>query len=55
MRSRVVDLGYEIFPRDQQTPEALGVLVKAGAEKRWPIIKEFGISGNAPTVPVSPR
>jgi hypothetical protein len=26
-----------------QTPEALGALVKADAEKWWPIIKEFGI------------
>jgi hypothetical protein len=36
------DLGVEIFPRDQQTPEALGALVKADAEKWWPIIKELG-------------
>jgi tripartite-type tricarboxylate transporter receptor subunit TctC len=43
VRSRVVDLGFEIFPRDQQTPEALGALVKADAEKWWPIIKELGI------------
>jgi tripartite-type tricarboxylate transporter receptor subunit TctC len=32
VRSRLVDLGNEIFPRDQQTPEALGALVKADAE-----------------------
>jgi tripartite-type tricarboxylate transporter receptor subunit TctC len=43
VRSRIVDLAMEIFPRDQQTPEALGALVKAGAEKWWPIIKELGI------------
>jgi tripartite-type tricarboxylate transporter receptor subunit TctC len=43
VRSRLVDLGYEIFPREQQTPEALTALVKADAEKWWPIIKEFGI------------
>jgi tripartite-type tricarboxylate transporter receptor subunit TctC len=43
VRSRIVDLGYEVFPRDQQTPEALGALVKADAEKWWPIIKELGI------------
>jgi len=43
VRSRFVDLGVEIFPRDQQTPEALGALVKAGAEKWWPLIKELGI------------
>jgi tripartite-type tricarboxylate transporter receptor subunit TctC len=43
VRSRLVDLGSEIFPREQQTPEALGALVKADAEKWWPIIKELGI------------
>jgi tripartite-type tricarboxylate transporter receptor subunit TctC len=43
VRSRLVDLGYEVFPREQQTPEALGALVKADAEKWWPIIKELGI------------
>ena len=43
VRSRFVELGYEIFPSDRQTPEALGALVKAGTEKWWPIIKEFGI------------
>ena len=42
-RSRVVDLGFEIFPRDQQTPEALGALQRGDAEKWWPIIKELGI------------
>jgi tripartite-type tricarboxylate transporter receptor subunit TctC len=40
---RLIDLRLEIFPREQQTPKALGSLVKAGAEKWWPIIKEFGI------------
>jgi tripartite-type tricarboxylate transporter receptor subunit TctC len=43
VRSRFVDLGYEIFPRDRQTPEALGALVKADAERTWPIIKAAGI------------
>jgi tripartite-type tricarboxylate transporter receptor subunit TctC len=43
VRSRLVDLGNEVFPREQQTPEALGALAKADAEKWWPIIKEFGI------------
>jgi tripartite-type tricarboxylate transporter receptor subunit TctC len=33
VRSRLADLEMEIFPRDQQTPEALGALVKADAEK----------------------
>jgi tripartite-type tricarboxylate transporter receptor subunit TctC len=43
VRSRIVDLGYEVFPRERQTPEALGALVKADAEKWWPIITELGI------------
>jgi hypothetical protein len=45
VRSRLVDLGLEIFPRERQTPEALGALQRAAAEKWWPIIKELGING----------
>src|SRR6267143_4876516 len=43
VRSRLADLGMEVFPRERQTPEALGALVKADAEKWWPLIKEWGI------------
>jgi tripartite-type tricarboxylate transporter receptor subunit TctC len=43
VRSRLTELGLEIFPRAQQTPDALGALVKADAKKWWPIIKESGI------------
>jgi len=43
VRSRLTELGFEIFPREEQTPEALGNLVKAGVEKWWPIIKALGI------------
>ena len=43
LRSRLGELGMEIFPRERQTPEALAGLVKADAEKWWPIMKEFGI------------
>jgi tripartite-type tricarboxylate transporter receptor subunit TctC len=45
VRSRLVDFGYEVFPRERQTPEALGALQKADAAKWWPLIKEFGING----------
>ncbi len=45
VRSRLVDLGFEAFPRERQTAEALGALVKAEAAKWWPIIKELGIRG----------
>jgi Tripartite tricarboxylate transporter family receptor len=44
VRARLADLGQEIFPRDQQTPEALRAFQKAEVEKWWPIIKEAGIS-----------
>jgi tripartite-type tricarboxylate transporter receptor subunit TctC len=43
VRSRVAALGLEIFPRERQTPETLGAMVKADAEKWWPIIKELRI------------
>jgi tripartite-type tricarboxylate transporter receptor subunit TctC len=43
VRSRFIELGYEFFPRDQQTPEAFAALLRADAEKWWPIIKELKI------------
>jgi tripartite-type tricarboxylate transporter receptor subunit TctC len=43
VRSRLADFGYDVFPRERQTSEALGSLVKADAAKWWPIIKELGI------------
>jgi tripartite-type tricarboxylate transporter receptor subunit TctC len=33
VRSLIIDFGYESFPRERQTPEVLGALVKADAEK----------------------
>jgi tripartite-type tricarboxylate transporter receptor subunit TctC len=45
VRSRAIDRGLEIFPREQQTPEVLAGLQKAYAAKWWPIIKELGIKG----------
>ena len=42
-RSRLAELGYEAFPREQQTPEMLAALQKADAEKWWPIIRELGL------------
>jgi tripartite-type tricarboxylate transporter receptor subunit TctC len=43
VRTRLVELGYEVFPRERQTPEALAALQKADAAKWWPIIKELGL------------
>jgi tripartite-type tricarboxylate transporter receptor subunit TctC len=43
LRARLADLGQEIFPPDQQTPEALRTLQKAEIAKWWPIIKAAGI------------
>ena len=43
LRSRLADLGYGVYARERQTPEALNALRKADAEKWWPIIKELGI------------
>ena len=43
VRERLMSLGLEIFPRDQQTPDALAALQKAEIKKWWPIIKAAGI------------
>lgn len=43
VRQRLTDLGQDIPPREQQTPEALGAYQKAEIEKWWPIIKAANI------------
>jgi tripartite-type tricarboxylate transporter receptor subunit TctC len=43
IRQKLVDLSQEIFPREQQTPEALAAFQKAEIEKWWPIIKAADI------------
>jgi tripartite-type tricarboxylate transporter receptor subunit TctC len=41
--ARLAPFGMELFPHEQQTPEALAAMQKADAEKWWPLIKELGI------------
>jgi tripartite-type tricarboxylate transporter receptor subunit TctC len=43
LRKRFSEIGQEIWPRDQQTPEALAALQKAEIERWWPIIKDANI------------
>jgi tripartite-type tricarboxylate transporter receptor subunit TctC len=43
VRARLAELGQEIYPRDRQTPEALGALQKAEIARWWPIIKAGSI------------
>ena len=43
VRQRLADLGQEIAPQNQQTPEALAAYQKAEIEKWWPIVKASGI------------
>ena len=44
-RKRFADLGIDMPPREQQTPEALRAFQKAEADKWWPIIKAANIKG----------
>jgi tripartite-type tricarboxylate transporter receptor subunit TctC len=43
VRQRFADVGQEVFPGEQQTPEALRARHKAEIEKWWPIIKAANI------------
>jgi tripartite-type tricarboxylate transporter receptor subunit TctC len=43
VRQRAAELGQQIVPREEQTPEALAALQRAEIEKWWPIIKAAGI------------
>ena len=43
LRQRLIDLGQDIPPREQRTPETLRAFQKAEIEKWWPIIKAANI------------
>jgi tripartite-type tricarboxylate transporter receptor subunit TctC len=42
---RLAEIGQDIFPPDEWTPDALAALQRAGIEKWWPIIKAANIKG----------
>jgi tripartite-type tricarboxylate transporter receptor subunit TctC len=42
-RKRFAQLGQDIMPKEQQTPEALAAYHKAETEKWWPIVRELGL------------
>jgi len=44
-RQKLADIGFEIPPRNQQTPAALAAFQKAEIEKWWPVIKAANIKG----------
>jgi tripartite-type tricarboxylate transporter receptor subunit TctC len=46
LRKRLADVGQDVIPREQQTPEALSVYYKAETDKWWPIIKAAGIKAD---------
>jgi tripartite-type tricarboxylate transporter receptor subunit TctC len=46
LRARVIDMGLDMPPPGQQTPEALGAYQKAEAEKWWPIAKAANIKAD---------
>ena len=43
IQQRLVQIGQDIPPRAQQTPDALAVYQKAEIEKWWPIVRAAGI------------
>jgi tripartite-type tricarboxylate transporter receptor subunit TctC len=43
VRKRLTDIGQDIFPREQQTPQALRAYQIAETEKWWPIIRDAHI------------
>jgi len=42
-KKRLADIGQDVWPREQQTPEALAAHHKAEIDKWWPIIRASGL------------
>jgi tripartite-type tricarboxylate transporter receptor subunit TctC len=42
-KKKLIDLAQDIFPPEQQAPEALRTFQQAEIDKWWPIIKKAGI------------
>jgi tripartite-type tricarboxylate transporter receptor subunit TctC len=47
IQRRFTELGLDVAPREQQTPEGLAAFQRAEIEKWWPIIKTAGIGAQA--------
>jgi tripartite-type tricarboxylate transporter receptor subunit TctC len=47
IQRRFTELGLDVAPREQQTPEGLAAFQKAEIAKWWPIIKSAGIGAQA--------
>jgi tripartite-type tricarboxylate transporter receptor subunit TctC len=45
IRKRFAELGIDVAPREQQTPDGLAAFQKAEIDKWWPIIKAAGVKG----------
>ena len=45
VRQRLADIGQEVVPREQQTPQTLRVLQQSEIARWWPIVKAAGIKG----------
>jgi len=43
VRQRLADFGQQVFPREQQTPEALAALHAAEIERWWPIVRAANV------------
>jgi tripartite-type tricarboxylate transporter receptor subunit TctC len=43
VRQRLGQLGHDVWPREQQTPEALAAYHKAETDKWWPIVRATGL------------